>query len=93
MAAASPSVWFPGFLDYMERHAIQSPAVYLSLGDKEAKTRNPVMATVADRIQQAHDLLHARGVRTILEGNTGNHFRDADLRTAKAFAWLMAQQV
>ena len=91
VAAASPSVWFPGFLEYMENHAVQSPVVYLSLGDKENRTRNPVMATVADRIQQVYDLLQARGVCGVLEWNPGNHFRDADVRTAKAFAWLMQQ--
>ena len=92
VAAASPSVWFPGFLDYMEEHGMQSPAVYLSLGDREAKTRNPVMATVADRIRQTYDLLRSRGVHSVLEWNPGNHFRDADLRTARAFAWLMKQR-
>ena len=51
IAAASPSVWFPGFLPYMKEHENQSRAVYLSLGDKEEKTRNPVMATVGDCIR------------------------------------------
>ena len=43
IAAASPSVWFPGFLPYMKEHENQSRAVYLSLGDKEEKTRNPAL--------------------------------------------------
>ena len=34
IAAASPSVWFPGFLPYMKEHENQSRAVYLSLGTK-----------------------------------------------------------
>ena len=51
IAAASPSVWFPGFLPYMKEHENQSRAVYLSLGDKEEKTKNPVMATVGDCIR------------------------------------------
>ena len=29
------------------------------------------------------------GIDTVLEWNPGNHFRDADIRTAKAFAWAM----
>ena len=89
VAAASPSVWFPGFGDYMKQNRMQAPAVYLSLGDKEAKTRNPVMSTVGVRIREAHALLQAQGVNTVLEWNPGNHFRDPDLRTAKAFAWLL----
>lgn len=89
VAAASPSVWFPGFTEYMREGSIQADAVYLSLGDREEKTRNPVMATVGDRIREIHGLLDARGIRTTLEWNEGNHFRDADLRTARAFAWVM----
>ncbi len=88
-AAASPSVWFPGFLDHMETNAIKTGKVYLSLGDKEEKTRNPVMAKVGDCIREGHALLVRQGIRCVLEWNEGNHFREADRRTAKAFAWLM----
>lgn len=88
-AAASPSVWFPGFADYMKENRIRTGRVYLSLGDREEKTRNPEMATVGDRIRDAYNLLKGQGVNTILEWNQGNHFRDADIRTAKGFAWVM----
>lgn len=88
-AAASPSVWFPGFTEYMKAHSIRSQCVYLSLGDKEAKTRNAVMASVENKIREVYDLLNGQGVRCVLEHNPGNHFRDAELRTAKAFAWVM----
>ena len=44
VAAASPSIWFPDFLQYMKEHDIRTESVYLSLGDREEKTRNPVMA-------------------------------------------------
>ena len=89
VAAASPSVWFPGFAGYMEENEIRTDTVYLSLGDREEKTRNPVMAAVGDRIRAAHAMLKDRGVNCTLEWNEGNHFRDADLRTARAFAWVL----
>ena len=89
VAAASPSVWFPGFAEYMRQNRIQSNAVYLSLGNREEKTRNPVMATVRDRIQEAHALVKAQGVNCFLEWNEGNHFKEPDLRTAKAFLWVL----
>lgn len=88
-AAASPSVWFPGFVDFMKEGKIRTDSVYLSLGDREEKARNPVMATVGDRIREAYELLKAKGINATLEWNPGNHFRDADVRTAKAFAWVM----
>ena len=89
VAAASPSVWFPGFTDFMKEHEIRNRQVYLSLGDREEKTRNPVMATVGERIRTAYNLLREQNVDCILEWNEGNHFRDADIRTAKAITWVM----
>ena len=89
VAAASPSVWFPGFTEYMQANRIQSKAVYLSLGDREEKAKNPVMAAVGSRIREAEGILKAQGIPCTLEWNPGNHFRDADIRTAKAFAWLL----
>jgi hypothetical protein len=89
VAAASPSMWFPGFDDYMKKNEIKTDTVYLSIGDREEKARNPVMATVGDRIREAHSLLKERNVNCILEWNEGNHFKDADIRTAKAFAWAL----
>ncbi|MBP5623470.1 MAG: esterase, partial [Lachnospiraceae bacterium] len=91
VAAASPSVWFPGFSDYMAERKICANSVYLSLGDKEEKTRNPVMATVGDNIRKAHELLKAQGVNTVLEWNPGNHFKDPDIRMAKGFEWVIKQ--
>ncbi len=89
VAAASPSVWFPDFDEYMEKNEIKTDTIYLSLGDREEKTRNPVMATVGDRIRKAHVFLKDNGVNCILEWNSGNHFKEPDIRTAKAFAWVM----
>ena len=91
IAAASPSVWFPEFTDYLRVNPVRSDAVYLSLGDREEKTRNPVMAEVGNRIRQAEEILKGQGVKTVLEWNPGNHFRDADLRTARAFAWVLKE--
>lgn len=89
VAAASPSMWFPRFADYMKENRIKADSVYLSLGDKEEKVKNPVMATVGDWIREAADVLKGQDVNTILEWNEGNHFKDAGIRTAKAFAWLL----
>ena len=89
VAAASPSIWFPGFVDYMKGHAIHSGTVYLSLGDKEEKVKNPVMSKVGDCIREGYAWLTEQGVNCTLEWNQGNHFKEPDLRTAKAFVWVM----
>ena len=89
VAAASPSVWFPGFSDFMKEHRMRSRHVYLSLGNREEKTRNPVMATVGDRIRGIYGLLREQGTDCVLKWNEGNHFRDVHLRMAGAFGWVM----
>lgn len=89
IAAASPSVWYPGFSDHAASRVMQAARVYLSLGDREEKTRNPVLAAVGGKIRELHGLLSSKGICCTLEWNEGNHFRDPDLRTAKAFAWIL----
>ncbi len=85
VAAASPSVWFPGFTDHLKSNETGAECVYLSLGDKEDKTKNPVMSTVKDKITETYDILSREGTRCYLEWNPGNHFREPDVRMAKAF--------
>ena len=46
-----------------------------------------VMAAVGDNIRTLHSRLAERGADCTLEWNSGGHFKDADLRTAKAFRW------
>lgn len=92
VAAASPSVWFPEFLDYIRERKPLCKKIYLSLGDKEEKTRNPVMATVGDKIRELDSFLAQEGFDCVLEWNEGNHFKDFDIRTAKAFASVMSRQ-
>ena len=89
IVAASPSVWYPGWMEYAEKNRCRAPSVYLSLGDAEERTRNPVMKTVGDNIRKQYEILNGQGVNSILEWNPGNHFIDSDKRSAAGFAWIM----
>jgi predicted alpha/beta superfamily hydrolase len=103
IAAASPSVWFPGWIEHAEKHWQSAPEgtgqsdslksgpqrIYLSLGDKEERTRNQQMARVGDCIRRQHEILTAAGIANTLVWEQGNHFKEPDLRTARAFAWVM----
>ena len=92
IAAASPSIWFPGFTDYMRSHSMKAGSVYLSLGDREERTRNPLMSQVGKAIRTGQEILQEAGINCTLEWNQGNHFKEPDVRTAKAFAWGMSQR-
>ena len=94
IAAASPSVWFPGWMSYLSESLEESaygemPAVYLSLGDREPKAGKPVMRTVGENIEKTYGLVKDVCRNAALEWNPGNHFRDPDRRTARGFAWCL----
>ena len=92
VAAASPSVWFPGWIEHLEKWAgadTSKVPVYLSLGDKEPKTRSLLMKTVGDRIIETKDILSGCRAENVFEWNQGNHFREPDVRTAKGFTAVM----
>ena len=87
IAAASPSVWFNGWEEFMNNNSPLSNTIYLSLGDTEEKTKNKVMCAVGDNIRKQEELLKNDNINTILEWNKGGHFSDSDIRVAKAFVW------
>ena len=89
IAAASPSVWFSGWEEFMNNNTPLSNTIYLSLGDIEEKTKNKVMSAVGNNIRKLEELLKNDKINTILEWNKGGHFSDSALRVAKAFVWCI----
>lgn len=88
VAAASPSVWFPGWAEFERQHSIRAQHIYLSLGDREEHTKNATMAAVGYNIRDLHRELTEQGKDCTLEWNNGGHFKEADLRTVRAFRWV-----
>ena len=68
------------------------PARLSQLGDCEEHTKNQTMASVGDNIRALHSALTQRGKDCKLEWNAGGHFKDVDLRTARAFVWVMEEK-
>ena len=89
IAAASPSVWFDGWEEFINNNKPLSNTIYLSLGDTEEKMKNKVMSVVGDNIRKQEELLKNDNINTILEWNKGGHFSDSDIRVAKAFVWCI----
>ena len=91
-AGISPSVWFPGWLEYAKTKQIRTKQVYLSLGDREEKTRNAVMRQVGQNIREMDRWYrNNEKIECVLEWNEGNHFRDVDVRCGKGFLWCMGK--
>ena len=91
VASASGSLWYPDIVDYIQNHApIRQPdCLYLSLGDKEGRTRNPLMRSVEDNTRLLADFYRDVGIPTALEMNPGGHFNDPTGRMARAIAWVL----
>jgi len=101
--AASPSVWFPNWDTYAadknDDFADDETAygrvrirkiIYLSIGEKEEKTKNAIMKTVGDRIRWQFKTLDANpNVRVMFEYNQGGHFADSAERLAKGITWVL----
>ena len=90
IAAVSPSVWYKGWIEYVEAEKPLSEKIYLSLGDTEEKTKHQILSKIGDNIRKQHEILeNSENVKTVLEWNEGNHFQNPDIRTAKGFLWVM----
>lgn len=91
--SASGSMWYPGFVDYCKTHEPKKTpqAVYLSLGDAEAKTRHPLLKIVQDCTEEVAALYQTNKIPVQYELNPGNHFKDATIRLAKGIAWILNQ--
>ena len=91
-ACCSGSLWFPGWTDYAAKAAAPDGSrVYLSLGGREERSADPLMAQVGTLTRQ-QDALLARdpGIAAhTLEWNAGGHFSDPIGRLAKGAVWLL----
>lgn len=91
VASMSGSLWFPGFKECVLSHDLQKrpEKLYLSLGDREAKTRNPYLKTVQDNTEQIVSHYKQTGFDVTWELNPGNHFKEAALRSAKGIKAIL----
>ncbi len=89
LASVSGSLWYDGWCDYLAVHPCRAGKVYLSLGEKEPKARNPRMARVGQCTERTEALLRASGAETALEWNPGGHFQEPEARMARAVRALL----
>ena len=98
VASVSGSLWYPGFTDYIRNNALKSGCgeytglekAYFSLGDRESRTRHPLMSRVDACTAEVVERVRSYGIETTFEWNPGNHFDHPELRMARALAWLLS---
>ena len=90
----SGSLWFPGWVEFMQKNRIKKKSlVYLSLGGKEEKTKNPLMAPVGINTRKQLSIFKKDSLikSVTLEMNPGGHFADTAMRVAKGINWILKE--
>lgn len=89
----SGSLWFPGIKEYIFSHEPKRlpDYMYFSLGDKENKTRNPLLRNVRQNTEEIRSFYQAKGIDTAFQLNPGNHYNHAAERTAAGLCWLLSR--
>ena len=93
VGSMSGSLWFPGMKEYIFSHETKCrpDCMYFSLGDKESKTRNPVLRNVRQNTEEIQAFYQAKGIDTVFQLNPGNHYDHAAERTAAGLYWLLSR--
>ena len=97
VASVSGSLWYPGFTDFIRNNAPKGGCgektglekAYFSLGDRESRTRHPLMSRVDACTAEVVERVRSYGIETTFEWNPGNHFDHPEQRMALAIAWLL----
>ena len=91
IVSASGSFWYPGFIDFVDNNdMIMVPdSVYLSLGDREPRTRNMVMRRVGENTKHVFNLLGTKCSNIHFSWNPGNHFDNHIERLASGITWTI----
>ncbi len=91
VASGSGSLWYPEFEAYAAANAFRRPPerLYLSLGDREALTKNPVMQPVEAVTRRLAERWSGESLAMRFEINPGGHFNDPVGRMARGIAWLL----
>lgn len=92
-ASVSGSLWFPGIKEYLVSHKPKRrpDCLYFSLGEKESKTRNPILKNVRQNTEAISAFYQGQGIHTVFHLNPGNHYDHAAERTAAGICWLLNQ--
>ena len=78
-----------GIICQMQERLDRLEGLYISLGDREARTGNPVLSRVQSESGALYERALALGLRTSFVLEKGGHFNEAQNRLARAVAWLL----
>ena len=89
VASVSGLLWYPDFMSFLETKTRFPKRVYLSLGEREERSRNPLFQTVGKNTRALFARLSTLGVDATYVENPGGHFDHPEERMARAAKWLV----
>ena len=91
---SSASLWFEGFMDYIQVHLPKKDTcIYLSLGGKEEKSKNQVMAQIGNLYRELYQKYKEDpDIRVTLKMNPGGHFTKTIERVCEGISWILLQE-
>jgi len=89
-ASMSGSLWYDGFTDFLADNTPRAlpDAVYLSVGERESRTRNARMAEVERCTELAAARLRSLGCKTEYNVVPGGHFDDVGIRITNGIEFI-----
>lgn len=94
IACCSGSLWYENMVDFVQENELtHDMRIYMSLGDREAKTKNPVLSLVDDCTGKIECLLKEKTINSgnvFFEWNKGGHFQGSSDRIVKGILWLLS---
>lgn len=91
VCAVSGSFWYPDFQTWFLAHLPTNLplCVYFSTSEKEWDSTNSRLSSLKSTIETMEKSLDKKGVKTICQINSGNHFQNATLRLATGIEWML----
>jgi len=93
----SASLWYPSWTEFCSKNDFKNPGeknFYLSVGNREHVTKNPLMAKVDECFKITETLLKSKYESSVFfEYNEGGHFNDCEKRLAKGIDFLCSKMI
>ncbi|MBR1397322.1 MAG: alpha/beta hydrolase [Selenomonadaceae bacterium] len=82
IASMSGSMWFPNFVKFFKENQMKQKIdkLYLSLGDKESKTKNQYLSQVQFLTEDVYHFCKSIGISSEFVLNPGGHLKDVNQR-------------
>ena len=90
--SASGSLWFPEYIDYLRIQKVYARNIYLSIGDRESRSKSKILQTAFKKQREAYKILSSRNKNVTFFLEKGGHFDAPEKRVMRGVEWLVAQK-